>query len=115
MVSQISVQRGRRTPAIGSQHSSRPRWVGLALASPTALLLLTLFLGSIALLVDQSLQEDMGGGSGTTTAHWTAFFSSSSRLAAIGETFLIAALSAVISTVIAVPTAYGLHRMKSST
>ncbi|MCW4459937.1 iron ABC transporter permease [Microbacterium sp. MPKO10] len=115
MTAQISAPARRRAAPTASGASHRPRWVGLALASPSALLLLTLFLGSIGLLVDQSFQTDMNAGSEATASHWAAFFTSTSRLAAVGETFLIAALSAVISTVIAVPTAYGLHRTKSST
>lgn len=83
---------------------------GYLLAAPSLFLLLTLFLGSIAVLADQSLTSDSGEGG--AFASWQAFLGSGYRWGAVVETFIVAGLSTVIATAVALPTAYGLHRMK---
>lgn len=86
---------------------------GYLLAAPSLFLLLTLFLGSIAVLADQSLTSDSGEGG--AFASWRAFLGSGYRWGAVVETFIVAGLSTVIATAVALPTAYGLHRMKGRT
>jgi len=92
------------------------RTAGYLLAAPSLFLLLTLFLGSLVIMFSQSLrvvafgENDIVGSWDT----WGAFLASDYRLKAIGETLLISAIATVTASIIAVPTAYALHRVKSN-
>lgn len=99
---------GRRSPL--RRRSNLP---GYVLAAPSLLLLLSLFLGSIAVLADQSLTSDSGEGG--ALASWRAFLGSGYRWGAVAETFVVAGLSTLIATAVAIPTAYGLYRMRGRT
>lgn len=87
------------------------------LTGPSLFLLLTLFLGSLATLLEYSFHElrfgkpDVVG----TVATWLQFLSSSFRWQVVGESLIVAFVSTAIATAIAIPTAYGLHKIRSKT
>ncbi|ALE07412.1 hypothetical protein AL755_21205 [Arthrobacter sp. ERGS1:01] len=103
-------------------HEQPPRRRGLLrgasgwmLAAPSLFLLATLFLGAMVMLFENSFhvvrfgQPDQTGSIGT----WAEFLTSGYRWGGVLETLRIASLSTVIAVAVGVPTAYGLHKIKS--
>jgi putative spermidine/putrescine transport system permease protein len=93
--------RWRRSPSV------------LLLALPALLLLLVVFVGALATLLEYSFQQKVSGENAIGIQSWVAFFSSSYRWQVVGNTAILGLEATVGTLLVGFPTAYVLHRIRS--
>ncbi|HEY0247385.1 MAG TPA: ABC transporter permease subunit [Gryllotalpicola sp.] len=101
--------RGAAPAASAGPRSART----LLLAAPAILLLLVLFVGALATLLEYTFQHASGTSTALTPAAWIDFFTSSYRWSVVGKTAVIGVEATVATVIVGFPTAYALHRIRS--